>query len=236
MGEIWESIMEAMPRPCKEGVPFIAISFVITFIFMALDWNFLALVMFALSVWVVYFFRDPDRVTPDGEALIVSPADGLITNITEAVPPKTLELGDAPLTRISVFLNVFNVHVNRVPASGVITKHHYHAGTFVNASLDKASEENERNEFKLTCANGKEIGFVQIAGLVARRIVWHVSEGDEVDCGQRFGMIRFGSRMDVYLPEDIAPLVVEGQIAVAGETIFADMKGRQPAARAGITH
>ncbi len=231
---LWHTIEENIPRPCKEGKPFIAIAAAITVLFFILDWEFLATVMLAITVWVVYFFRDPDRFVPEGEGLIVSPADGVISMITEAVPPAALEMGEEPLTRISVFLNVFNVHVNRVPTGGTITKMHYHPGKFVNAALDKASEDNERHEMKVTAHNGKEIGFVQIAGLVARRIVWHIAEGDELQTGERFGMIRFGSRMDVYLPKGINPLVADGQVAVAGETIFADMNGAQHAPRVGV--
>lgn len=231
-----DTIKDAIPHPCKEGYPFIAIAFGITLLFYILDWDVAGTIMLALSVWCVYFFRDPDRITPQDDNLIVSPADGIIHLIKEVVPPAELELGDEPLTRVSVFLNVFNVHVNRVPAAGTITRLFYHPGKFLNASLDKASDENERQLAKITCVNGKEVGFIQIAGLVARRIVCRLHEGQGVAAGERFGLIRFGSRMDVFLPKGVVPQVIVGQTAVAGETVFADMSASAKAPRAGITH
>lgn len=231
-----DTIKDGIPIPCKEGHPFIAIALGITLLFYFIGAPFLGNVMLVVTVWVYYFFRDPDRVTPEGDDLIVSPADGVVQMVTEAVPPAELEMGDEPLTRISVFLNIFNVHVNRVPASGTITRLYYHPGKFLNASLDKASEENERQLAKVACVNGKEIGFVQIAGLVARRIKCNLHEGQGVTGGERFGLIRFGSRMDVFLPKGVVPLVCVGQIAIAGETVLADMKGKQQEARRGIIH
>ncbi len=233
---ILDSIKNGLPKPCKEGYPFIGIGAVITVLFALVDWDTLALAALGITIWIVYFFRDPERVTPEGGMLVVSPADGMISKITEAVPPAELDMGDEPLTRISVFLNVFNVHINRVPAAGKITALHYHPGKFLNAELDKASEDNERQLCKVTTSNGKDVGFVQIAGFIARRIVCYLQDDQEVKTGERFGLIRFGSRMDVFLPKGIAPLVVEGQIAVGGETIFADMKGKQPEARTGNVH
>lgn len=222
-----DTIKDAIPHPCKEGYPFIAIGFGATLLAFILEWQFFGTILLALSIWCVYFFRDPDRITPEGQNFIVSPADGIVHLIKEAVPPKELDMGDEPLTRISVFLNVFNVHVNRVPVGGQVTKLMYYPGKFVNASLDKASEENERQLVKVTMADGRDVGFIQIAGLVARRIVCKLDEGQQVKTGERFGLIRFGSRMDVFLPKGVAPLVAVGQVAVAGETIFADLAGEQ---------
>lgn len=231
-----EEIKDVIPHPCKEGIPFIVGAFGLTALFLLLDWDGLATLMFIVAFWVLYFFRDPERVTPAEEGVVVSPADGVVSLITEAVPPSILEMGDEPLTRISVFLNIFNVHVNRSPVAGEVTKLHYHAGQFLNASLDKASEENERQLVKVTTPDGQDIGFIQIAGLVARRIVCKLDEGQEVAAGERFGLIRFGSRMDVFLPKGIAPLVAVGQVAIAGETIFANLKGKQPNPRVGVKH
>lgn len=232
----WETIREAIPVPCKEGYPFIAIALAVTLIFYIADIDFLGHVCLVVTAWVWYFFRDPMRVTPTGDDLVISPADGVVQMITEVVPPAELEMGDEPLTRVSVFLNIFNVHINRVPAAGTISRLYYHPGKFLNASLDKASEENERQLAKVTCVNGKEIGFIQIAGLVARRIKCNLHEGQGVAAGERFGLIRFGSRCDVFLPKGVAPLVCVGQTAIAGETILANMKGKQPAATTGILH
>ncbi len=187
-----------------------------------------------LSLWCAYFFRDPDRVTPDRKGLIVSPADGVVQLIDTALPPPELEMGDQPRLRIAVFMNVFNVHINRAPSDGEITKLAYHKGQFLNASLDKASELNERNGVRMKTTDGHDIAFVQIAGLVARRIVWWVSEGDQLKAGERFGLIRFGSRVDVYLPAGSSPLVAVGQTAIAGETVIADMMSPEPA-RSGET-
>lgn len=185
-----------------------------------------------LTAWCAYFFRNPDRTTPTRAGLVISPADGVVQSIVEAVPPAELEMGDAPLTRVAVFMNVFNVHVNRVPVDGTISKLSYRPGKFLNASLDKASVDNERQSLKVTIANGREIAFVQIAGLVARRILCWVKEGDKVQAGERFGLIRFGSRVDIYLPKGVNPLVCIGQTSVAGETVLADL-GTEEAARLG---
>lgn len=175
-----------------------------------------------LTLWCLYFFRDPVRMVPDAPGLIIAPADGIVLPIAMHVPPAELGLGDAPRKRISIFMNVFNVHVNRVPASGKITRTCYIAGKFFNASLDKASEFNERQLVAMKTDDGHTIGFVQIAGLVARRIICGLKEGDEVEAGERFGLIRFGSRLDVYLDDGLEPLVAEGQTTIAGETILAD--------------
>ncbi len=185
-----------------------------------------------LTVWCYYFFRDPDRVTPVREGLVVSPADGVVQMIGEFFPPEELGLGSAPMMRIAIFMNVFNCHVNRTPVTGRIEKIAYRPGRFLNASLDKASVDNERNGLAIRMEDGRAIAVVQIAGLVARRIVCEVKEGQALLAGQRFGMIRFGSRLDVYLPAGAAPLVVVGQTATAGETVLADLASAEPA-RAG---
>jgi len=213
------------------GWPFIAI-FAAAGILMAWWFAPLGFVGLVLTAWCVYFFRDPPRVTPAREGLVISPADGVVQSIVQAAPPEELEMGSAPLTRVAVFMNVFNVHVNRIPVDGTITGASYRPGKFLNASLDKASIDNERQNLKVTTGDGKDIGFVQIAGLVARRILCQAKVGDEMRAGERFGMIRFGSRVDVYLPDGVAPLVSVGQLAVAGETVLADLNSDE-AARTG---
>jgi phosphatidylserine decarboxylase len=174
------------------------------------------------TAWCAYFFRDPRRTTPVREGLIVSPADGRISQVAIAPPPAELEMGVAPRIRISIFMSVFDVHVNRTPVTGMIERIAYRPGKFINAELDKASEDNERNGFVIRTPAGR-IGMVQIAGLIARRIVCFVREGQTVNAGDRVGLIRFGSRVDVYLPEGVRPLVAEGQTALAGETVLADL-------------
>ena len=175
-----------------------------------------------LLVFSFYFFRNPERVSPKGKNLILAPADGIVSNIAEVVPPKELDLGNKPMIRISTFMSVFNVHVNRSPVTGVVHRLNYRPGKFVNIS-DKDSEDNERQEISMIAENGEKIGVVQIAGLVARRIYCPLHEKDKLSAGQIFGMIRFGSRLDVYLPEGVYPAVLPGQSMVAGETILADM-------------
>ena len=172
-------------------------------------------------MWCALFFRDPDRVTPVREGIVVAPADGCISRIINAPPPPELNLGERALPRVSIFMSVFNCHVNRSPVTGRIDRISYRPGAFINAELDKASEDNERNSLVISTTNGR-IGVVQIAGLVARRIVSFVREGQSIGAGERFGLIRFGSRLDVYLPEGTKALVSEGQTAIAGETILAD--------------
>jgi len=178
----------------------------------------------AATVWCAYFFRDPPRVTPIREGLVISPADGRISRVVNAVPPADLALGNTPLPRISVFMSVFDCHVNRSPVAGKVERIAYRAGKFLNADLDKASEDNERNGLVIVLPNGTRIGVIQIAGLIARRIVPFVREGVSVGAGERIGMIRFGSRVDVYLPEGVRPMVAEGQRAIAGETVLADLR------------
>ncbi len=181
-----------------------------------------------LAGWCFYFFRNPNRFTPVRSGLIISPADGIVSQITEIVPTVETGLEAKPHTRISIFMNVFNVHVNRIPIEGTITYVHYHPGKFLNASLDKASEHNERQCFVVETNKKLKIGFVQIAGLIARRIRCDILQEQKVLTGQRFGLIRFGSRVDVYLPNGIYPLVAEGQIMIAGETVLADLETKEP--------
>ncbi|MGJ8544642.1 MAG: phosphatidylserine decarboxylase [Sulfitobacter sp.] len=206
----------------KEGRKFVAIFAAIT-VALAFIWEPLFWLGCGATVWCYYFFRDPVRVVPQTEGLVMSPADGVVSLIEDVIPPKELGLGEEPVTRVSVFMNVFNCHVNRAPIAGRVTQITYHHGKFLNASLDKASEFNERNCLTIETKDGVKIGVIQIAGLVARRIVCFVKEGDGVSVGERFGLIRFGSRLDVYLPKGVAPAVGLGTTAVAGETILADL-------------
>jgi len=212
----------------RAGWPFIAIFAAVTvgLWFVAIP---LGLFGCVLTLWCVYFFRNPDRMTPTREGLVISPADGIVQMIAKATPPPELEMGDEPRTRVAVFMNVFNVHVNRAPVSGTISAVRYHPGKFLNASLDKASEFNERMSLKITQDNGTEVAFVQIAGLVARRILCFVKEGVNIRAGERFGLIRFGSRVDIYLPDGVEPLVSVGQTTVGGETVIADMGSKEAA-------
>ena len=210
----------------REGWKFVAIFAVITLILSQL-WGPLFWPGLVLTAWCFYFFRDPERFVPQGDELVVSPADGVVSQIVKMPPPAELELGTDPLIRISVFMNVFNCHVNRVPIGGTIRQITYHEGKFVNASLDKASEDNERNAVTVETEKGVKIGVIQIAGLVARRILCLAEVGDQLATGERFGLIRFGSRLDVFLPEGIQPAVCVGQTAVAGETILAELGDNQ---------
>ena len=218
----------------RAGWPFVAV-FAAATVGLGFLWPPLVFAGVILTAWCAYFFRDPDRVTPLDPAILVSPADGVVQAIVPASPPPELKMGDAPRTRISVFMNVFDVHVNRMPADGRITGLAYRPGRFLNASLDKASEHNERRSVRFTTPSGKDIAVVQIAGLVARRILCWVEEGRELRAGERFGMIRFGSRVDVYLDDDMIPLAVVGQRAVAGETVIARIlaPGENAAPRTG---
>src|SRR5207245_2744976 len=204
------------------GYPFIGIFAAVSLVLFWL-WTPLGWIGTGLTVWCALFFRDPVRVTPIGAGIVVSPADGRVSMIVQAIPPAELGLGDRPLPRVSIFMSVFNCHVNRAPVAGRIDRIAYRPGAFINAELDKASEDNERNSLVISTANGR-IGVIQIAGLVARRIVSFVREGQTIGAGERFGLIRFGSRLDVYLPEGTQALVFEGQTAVAGETILADFR------------
>lgn len=208
----------------REGLAFIAL-FAIATIVLGLFWAPFFVPGVVLTAWCAYFFRDPPRVTPVREGLVISPADGVVQKIVEAKPPEELGMADRPLPRVSIFMNVFDVHVNRAPIDGTILKMDYRPGKFLNASLDKASTDNERLGYRIEAAGEKELAMVQIAGLVARRIVSDVQQGDDIRTGERIGMIRFGSRVDVYLPRGTSVLVCEGQRAVAGETVLADLGG-----------
>ncbi len=219
---IIDSVRSVLVPIHPEGWRFVGI-FVLVTVIVGAFWTPFLFIGGVLSAWCTYFFRNPDRITPIREGLVISPADGVVQMIEPAAPPAELEMGNAPLTRVSIFMNVFNVHVNRAPADGRIEKLAYRQGKFLNASLDKASEHNERQSVRMKLADGRDIAFVQIAGLVARRILIWVEEGQKLGAGERFGLIRFGSRVDVYLPDGVSPLVCVGQIAVAGETVIADL-------------
>jgi phosphatidylserine decarboxylase len=204
-----------------DGWPYIAIAVALNIV---LFWfaGWFGWLFVPVSVWCIAFFRDPERTVPQSDGLIVSPADGVLLPVVQAVPPIELGMGDAPRARLSIFMNVFNVHVNRVPADGTVTALSYRPGKFINASFDKASDDNERMSVRLRTPTGQELAFVQIAGLVARRIRCDLRQDQQVRRGERFGIIRFGSRLDVYLPTDAAVKVVKGQKIVAGETVLAE--------------
>ena len=209
----------------REGYPFIG-GLALLSIVLFLLWSPLGWLGTLATLWCAYFFRDPPRVTPLGDTLVVAPADGRVCLVTHSVPPVELALGAHALPRVSIFMSVFDCHVNRSPVSGTIECMVYRAGKFLNADLDKASEENERNALVIASPAGR-VGVVQIAGLIARRIVPFVREGEAIGAGERIGMIRFGSRVDVYLPPGVRPLVSEGQTAFAGETVIADLAVRE---------
>lgn len=219
MDSIIDSIRKAFVPIRYEGLPFIVVAGLAALI-LGLLWSPLFWIGAIITAWVAYFFRDPPRVSPQDANLVLSPADGTVSSIGNAVPPEELGLGTDPLPRVSVFMTVFNCHVNRAPVAGRVGRVAYKPGKFVNAELDKASEDNERNSVVIDTQHGP-VGVVQIAGLVARRILCWTSEGDDLVAGQRFGMIRFGSRLDVYLPPSAAITVSEGQTAIAGETTIA---------------
>jgi phosphatidylserine decarboxylase len=212
------------PSVHPEGRKFAVAAGAVTLLFFLVGWDFFGWLLLALTVWVAAFFRDPVRTTPANDKMIIAPADGLITMIVNVPPPPELRgpdgLADGDYTRVSIFMSVFDVHINRSPISGRIKRIAYVPGKFVNADLDKASEDNERQHFLVEGADGLRIGFTQIAGLIARRILAFVKQGDPVQAGQRIGLIRFGSRVDVYLPAGVAPRVLLGQRAIAGETIL----------------
>ena len=221
---IVRSIRSQMVPVNSEGYPFIG-TFALSSLVLMWLWPPLGWLGVVLTLWCVYFFRDPARVTPLRDGLVIAPADGRVSRVANAVPPAELALGERPVPRISIFMSVFDCHVNRSPVSGRIERMVYRPGTFINADLDKASEDNERNCLVIATTAGERIGVVQIAGLVARRIVPFVKAATTVGAGERIGMIRFGSRVDVYLPEGVRPLAAEGQTATAGETIIADLRG-----------
>jgi phosphatidylserine decarboxylase len=206
----------------REGWKFSAISLFVSLILLVI-WPLLSFVSFLITFFILWFFRDPERNTPIAEGKIISPADGKVCLIDLSVPPEELQYGTEEMQRVCIFMNVFNVHVNRVPVKGEIKKIIYKEGSFFNASLDKASEKNERNSIIITTENGIEIVVVQIAGLIARRILSFVSNGDKLNSGERFGLIRFGSRVDVYLPKTFKPEVKVGDKTIAGETIIGSL-------------
>jgi phosphatidylserine decarboxylase len=218
---IVQSIRSQLVPITPEGYPFIGAFALVSLILFWL-WTPLGWFGVVLTLWCVYFFRDPPRVTPVREGLVVTPADGMVSQVTTTAPPPELGLGETPLPRISIFMSVFNCHINRSPVAGRIEKIVYQPGKFLNADLDKASLDNERNSLVIDAGTAR-IAVVQIAGLVARRIVCFVRNGQPVGAGERFGMIRFGSRLDVYLPEGAAPLVAVGQVSIGGETVLADL-------------
>jgi len=219
---IYDSIRAQLVPVTPEGYPFIgAFAFVSIILFWL--WPPLGWLGTLATIWCAYFFRDPPRVTPVRDGLIVAPADGRVSQVTSAVPPQELSIGSKPLPRISIFMSVFDCHVNRSPVAGKIEKIIYQPGKFLNADLDKASVDNERNSVVIATA-GARVAVVQIAGLIARRIVCFVQVGQAINTGERFGMIRFGSRLDIYLPEGVPPLVAVGQTATAGETVLADLR------------
>lgn len=217
----------------QDGQKFIAIGAVVTLLAFAL-WQPLGWLLALVTVWIAYFFRDPERVTPLRDGLVISPADGRICAIETVRPPAEMGLGEAVRVRVSIFLNVFDVHINRAPVAGTIKKSLYVPGKFLNAALDKASEDNERRSYIITTSAGDDIACVQIAGFVARRIVTFVNEGQSIGMGQRIGLIRFGSRADVYLPPGKSALVSIGQRAVGGETVLADLKSAEPEREARV--
>jgi phosphatidylserine decarboxylase len=222
-----DTIADSLAPVHRDGHKFIAIGLAVTlllfFVWPALGW-----VAAVITLWIIYFFRDPDRVTPLRDGLVVAPGDGRVSAIEKVRPAAELGIGDAERTRVSIFLSVFDVHINRAPVAGRIVRSLYVPGAFLNAALDKASEENERRAIVIETPSGVTVAVVQIAGLVARRIVTFAGEGDSLGIGERFGLIRFGSRVDTYLPPGTTALVNVGQRAVGGETVLADLKSSEP--------
>lgn len=231
---ILETIKSVMTPIHPAGWMFIAI-FAIVSLGLSILWQPLGWLGLMATLWCIFFFRDPDRVTPMREGLVISPADGVVQKIEQVIPPEEMDLGTEELTRISIFMNVFDVHVNRIPMEGSVSKLHYIEGKFFNASLDKASEENERQMVTITMPDDRKIGMVQIAGLVARRIICELKDGQSVKTGERFGLIRFGSRVDIYLPSNASPMVLVGQRSVGGETVLADLTSSE-SERVGTKH
>jgi phosphatidylserine decarboxylase len=222
-----ETITESFAPVHRDGHKFVAIGLAVTLLLL---WVFPTLGWIAaiITAWVIYFFRDPDRVTPLRDGLIVAPADGKVSLIEKVRPPAELELGDEERIRVSIFLSVFDVHIQRSPLAGRIIRSIYVPGAFLNAAMDKASEENERRTIVVETSAGVKVAVVQIAGLVARRIVTFAHEGDNIGVGERFGLIRFGSRVDTYLPVGAFPLVAVGQRAIGGETVLSDLRSTEP--------
>ncbi len=222
-----DSIRKQLTPIHPQGYPFVG-GFALVSLFLFWLWTPLGWLATLATIWCAYFFRDPERVTPVRDGIVVAPADGRVSQVVNVVPPAEFNLGTLPLRRVSIFMSVFDCHINRSPIGGRIERIVYHAGKFLSADLDKASEDNERNAFVIATSFGPRIAVIQIAGLVARRIVPFAREGDNVGTGQRIGMIRFGSRVDVYLPEGTPLLVASGQTAIAGETVLADLKPAEP--------
>jgi phosphatidylserine decarboxylase len=222
-----ETITESFAPVHRDGHKFVAIGLAVTLLLL---WVFPTLGWIAalITAWIIYFFRDPDRVTPLRDGLIVAPADGKVSLIEKMRPPAELELGDEERVRISIFLSVFDVHIQRSPLAGRIVRSLYVPGAFLNAAMDKASEDNERRTIVVETSAGLKVAVVQIAGLVARRIVTFAHEGDNIGVGERFGLIRFGSRVDTYLPPGAFPLVAVGQRAIGGETVLSDLRSTEP--------
>jgi len=224
---ILDSIRKQLVPIHPEGYPFVG-GFAFASMVLFWLWTPLGWLATLLTLWCAYFFRDPPRVTPVRDGIVVAPADGRISQLVNAGPPKELGLGERTLPRISIFMSVFDCHINRSPVAGRIERIVYRPGKFLSADLDKASEDNERNAFIIASTGGQRLAVIQIAGLVARRIISFAREGEAVGAGQRIGMIRFGSRVDVYLPEGTRALVAEGQTAIAGETVLADLRAAEP--------
>lgn len=222
-----DTIIGSFVAPHPDGYKFVAIAVALALVLFWL-WAPLGWIAAIIASWVIYFFRDPDRVTPMREGLVISPADGRVSSIEKVRPPNELGLGDEERLRVSVFLSVFDVHINRAPVAGRIIRSVYVPGAFLNAALDKASEDNERRALVIETSSGSTVGVVQIAGLIARRIVTFATEGQSLGVGERFGLIRFGSRVDTYLPPGRGALVAVGQRAIAGETVLADLKSSEP--------
>ena len=219
---VLDSVRRQLTPIHPEGYIFIA-GFIVATLILGWLWAPLGWIGLIATAWCIYFFRDPPRVTPQRAGLVVAPADGLVVSVGPGTPPAELELGDQPMTKIGTFLNVFDVHINRMPIAGTVERTRYHKGQFLNASFDKASELNERMAIRLTTTEGASIGVVQIAGLVARRIVCEAKADMRYETGERFGLIRFGSRLDTYLPEGSTMLVQPGQHAVGAETVLAEL-------------
>lgn len=217
-----ESLRLVLAPPHPAGRPFIIGGAAVAVVGGLLLGSWLFWLGVAFTLFCLYFFRDPERVTPD-RPVFVAPADGRVVSVAPAVPPAELGLGATPRWRVAIFLSVLDVHVNRSPVDGVVTRIAYRHGKFLNASLDKASDDNERNALAIRLPGGQEIAVVQIAGLIARRILCNVREGDQLRAGERFGIIRFGSRTDLYLPEGVKPVVTEGQLMIGGETVIAEL-------------
>lgn len=232
MGDAAIQLLGTFLKPMhREGLPFVAV-FALATLGLFFLWAPFGWAGVVLTIWCYYFFRDPVRIVPDRPGLVVSPADGVVSAIADSVAPPELDLGEQMFCRVSIFMSVFNCHVNRMPIEGKVEKVAYRPGKFISAARDKASDDNERNGLRFALADGRQMAVVQIAGLVARRIVCFATAGQNLKTGQRFGLIRFGSRLDVYLPLGVAPSVAVGQTMVAGETVLADFAVSQNTAMA----